>query len=262
MPDAAIGKRVLITGASSGIGCAAARAFARAGADVALVARSRERAWRRRRRRRARAAWPRTSSSPTSAAASAAEAAVAEAVAALGGARRARLERRVDGLRALQRTSRPEDFDRTIDVTFRAAVDTIRAALPHLERSRGTIVATGSVIARVPLPRFGSYAAAKHALRGFLGSLRIELRERREPRLGLHGPPGPGGHPAVAQRRERHGREPRNPPDTYSPEAIAGALVACAIRPRAEITVGREGRAIEVAVRGRAAGRRPRAAAA
>jgi len=35
-----VGKHVLITGASSGIGTAAARAFAQAGADVALLARS------------------------------------------------------------------------------------------------------------------------------------------------------------------------------------------------------------------------------
>ena len=37
------GRRVLITGASSGVGAAAAEAFAREGAAVALLARSRER---------------------------------------------------------------------------------------------------------------------------------------------------------------------------------------------------------------------------
>ena len=36
------GKTALITGASRGIGAAAARAFAEAGANVALVARSRD----------------------------------------------------------------------------------------------------------------------------------------------------------------------------------------------------------------------------
>ena len=41
MPDALNGKVAVITGASSGVGEAAARAFARAGAKVVLAARSR-----------------------------------------------------------------------------------------------------------------------------------------------------------------------------------------------------------------------------
>ena len=134
----------------------------------------------------------------------------------------------------------PKDFDRTIDVTFRAAVDTIRAGLPHLERSRGAIVATGSVNARVPLPAFGAYSSAKHALRGFLGSLRIELRERCVPVSVSMVHPGPVDTPLWHNVSSATGREPRNPPDTYSPEAIARALVECAIRPRAEITIGAE----------------------
>jgi len=57
------------------------------------------------------------------------------------------------------------------------------------------------------------------------------------------------GHPgAVDTPLWRHvssatGKLPRTPPDRYAPEVMAGALVACAIRPRAEITVGGEGRA-------------------
>lgn len=70
-----------------------------------------------------------------------------------------------------------EDFDRTVAVTFGGPVDLIRAALPHLRESHGTIVATGSLNARLPLP-FSAYAASNHALRGFLNTLRIEEREQ------------------------------------------------------------------------------------
>jgi NAD(P)-dependent dehydrogenase (short-subunit alcohol dehydrogenase family) len=73
------------------------------------------------------------------------------------------------------------DFDRTLAVTFMGAVDVIRAALPHLEASAGTIVVTGSIMAKVPLPTFCSYAAAKHALRGFVNALRIELLRTGSP---------------------------------------------------------------------------------
>src|SRR5438270_396140 len=71
----------------------------------------------------------------------------------------------------------PDDFDRTMDVTFGGAVTVVREALPHLRRSRGTIVATGSLMARLPLPTWSSYAASKHALRGFLNSVRVEELE-------------------------------------------------------------------------------------
>ncbi len=66
----------------------------------------------------------------------------------------------------------PEDFDRAVDVTFTGAVNVIRAALPQLRESQGVVVATGSLMSRAPLPTWASYAAAKHALRGFLNRLR------------------------------------------------------------------------------------------
>jgi NAD(P)-dependent dehydrogenase (short-subunit alcohol dehydrogenase family) len=239
------GKRVLITGASSGIGCAAALRFARAGADVALIARSREGLEVVAARARAEGVDAHVvvadlGSRP------AAESAVAEAVHALGG-----LDVLVWNAASMVfgrfTDVDPEDFDRTIDVTFRAAVDTVRAALPHLERSHGAIVATGSVNARVPLPSFCAYAAAKHALRGFLGSVRIEMKERGIPVSVSMVHPGPVDTPLWHNVSSATGREPRNPPDSYSPDAIAKALVECAIRPRAELTIGGEGRLIEVA---------------
>jgi NAD(P)-dependent dehydrogenase (short-subunit alcohol dehydrogenase family) len=140
----------------------------------------------------------------------------------------------------------PDDFDRTIDVTFGAAVDTIRAALPHLEESAGTITVVGSIMAKVPLAAFSSYAAAKHALRGFLGSLRVELMERGSPVTISMVNPGAVDTPLWDHVSSAYGTRPRNPPDLYAPEVFAHALVACAIRPRAEITVGGEARVIEL----------------
>jgi len=238
------GRRVLIMGASSGIGFAAAEAFARAGADVALVARGRaglERAAEAARAYGVRAhvivadLGTRTG----------AEAAVAAAVDALGG-----LDVLAWAAAAMIYGQFPDidpaDFDRTIDVTFGAAVDTIRAALPPLEASAGTIVVTGSIMAKVPLGAFSSYAAAKHALRGFLGSLRVELLERGSPVTISMVNPGAVDTPLWDHVASAYGTRPRNPPDLYAPEVMANALVACAIKPRAEITVGGEARVIEL----------------
>src|ERR687897_2785802 len=237
------GKRVLITGASSGIGFAAAHAFAQAGADVALTARGEEGL--RKAAEAARAQGAHAVVIPADLADRAqAQRVVAEAVEALGG---------LDVLAWCAASMvfgtfadvEPEDYDRTTAVTYTAAVNTVRAALPHLEASGGTIVVTGSIMAKVPLPTFGSYAAAKHALRGFLGSLRIELLEAGSPVTVSMGHPGAVDTPLWGHVTSADGTQPRNPPDLYAPEVMANALVACAIDPRAEITVGLEARAIE-----------------
>ena len=53
-----------------------------------------------------------------------------------------------------------------------------RAALPALEATHGQLVFLGSGAARVPLPQYGAYAAAKAAVRASAIQLRRELRGR------------------------------------------------------------------------------------
>ena len=50
-------------------------------------------------------------------------------------------------------------------------------ALPHLKRAHGRIVAVASVAARTGIPTRTGYAASKHALVGFMESLRIEVED-------------------------------------------------------------------------------------
>lgn len=240
------GRRVLITGASSGIGCAAAEAFAREGAEVALLARSRDGLERVAERVREGGGTAHVVVCDLGDRA-ATEAAVQAAAGAMGG-----LDVLVSNAAALVfgrfEEVAPEDFDRTLAVTFTGAVDVIRAALPHLARDGGgAIVATGSVMARVPMPTFTAYVSAKHALRGFLNALRIELIERRVPVTVSVVHPGPVDTPLWHQISSATGHEPRNPPDRYGADVIARALVACAKRPRREFTVGLEMRVLETA---------------
>ncbi len=238
------GARVLITGASSGVGLAAARAFAQAGADVALLARKREgleTAARMAREHGGRAlALPCDVSDATQVAA-----AVAQVESEWGG-----LDVVVPNAAAPMfgrfTDVSVEDFDRSVNVTFLGAVNTVRATLPLLERSHGTIVATGSLMTKVPLPTFASYAASKHALRGFLNSLRVELRSQRSPvRVAmLH--PGSIDTPFWSHATSASGKLPRHPPEGYTSAVIAGGLVALARDPRPELTIGLEGRLIEL----------------
>lgn len=75
---------------------------------------------------------------------------------------------------ALVRTA-PEVIRRVMEVNFFGALHVTQAALPHLLRSRGAIVAVSSVAGFSPLLARTGYAASKHALHGLYDSLRPEL---------------------------------------------------------------------------------------
>jgi hypothetical protein len=134
----------------------------------------------------------------------------------------------------------PEDFDRAVAVTFTGAVNVIRAALPALRDSRGVVVATSSIMARMPLPAFSSYAASKHALRGFLGTLAIEEREQRSGVRVAMVSPGPVDTPIYARATSATGLRPAVLPDAYNPGEVADVLVQAVLAPRYERIVGAE----------------------
>src|SRR4051795_11456785 len=197
------GRTALVTGASSGIGVATAVALARAGADVALLARGEPGLRRTAARVRAegrRAIVLRADVTDPEALVKAGGRGGGRGIVLRGDVTDqealvkavARVEREWGGLDLLVSNAAAvvfgrfeevdkRDFDRTVEVTFLGAVNAIRAALPALARRRGAIVVVGSIMARAPLATFSSYAASKHALRGFLASLRVELHAAGDP---------------------------------------------------------------------------------
>ena len=72
----------------------------------------------------------------------------------------------------------PGVFDKLVQVNYLGAVYCIHAALPHLLRSRGLIVAISSAQAWTGMPMHTGYAASKAALQGFLDSLEMEMNGR------------------------------------------------------------------------------------
>lgn len=166
---------VLVTGASSGVGAALARAFAAEGADVALVARStgdlEPVADACRQAGRRALVVPADVTVPAECAA-----AVARTVDRFG-----RLDTVVAsaGLGMWGRFDELTDMSvlrRLMDVNYHGVANIFLPALPHVVARRGMLVAISSVQGVVGVPGRSGYAASKHALQGLCDSLRIELR--------------------------------------------------------------------------------------
>src|SRR6201990_835547 len=73
-----------------------------------------------------------------------------------------------------------EEYERATRVTYLGTVWGTKVALDRmLPRDHGTIVQVGSALAYRGIPLQAPYCGAKHALQGFLESLRSELMHDR-----------------------------------------------------------------------------------
>lgn len=230
------GQRVLVTGASSGIGLATAERLGREGAHVALLARG-EQGLERARRRLGELGAEAVAVPADVRDREALAAAVDEVVAELGG-----LDVVVAAAAAASFgpfTETPgEDFDATVATVLGGTANTIRATVPHLERSAGAIVVIGSIAARMPLPGLAAYTAAKHALAGLLWTLRVELEEAGSPLTVSMVNPGAVDTPLWNHLDSVTGLLPPAPPDLYSAETVADTVAATIRRPHEEQVVG------------------------
>jgi NAD(P)-dependent dehydrogenase (short-subunit alcohol dehydrogenase family) len=71
-----------------------------------------------------------------------------------------------------------ESFDRTFAVNVRGTLFTVQKALPLL-RAGGSIILTGSIAGVKGLPGFDVYSASKAAIRSFVRTWTVELKDRR-----------------------------------------------------------------------------------
>ncbi len=226
---------VVVSGASSGIGRATARAAGARGARVVVSARNAE----------------------------ALEAAVAEIEAAGGEglAVVADATSHVDSeslcVRAVERFGRidtfvasvmvtvyaeveelePEELRRVMDVNFMSRALAFRAALPHLKTSRGTFIDVNSGLSYRGIPLQAAYCASKAAGRTFFESARVELEKERcgvDVCLVL---PGGTNTPQFDRGRQKLGLQPQPVPPIYQPEIVAEAILFCCERPQRELPV-------------------------
>ncbi len=228
---------VVVTGASAGVGRASARRFAREGAHIGLLARGAdglEGA-----RRDVEALGGRALVLPADVAnweqVDAAAARVEEAFGPID----IWINNAMASVFSPVAEMEPEEFRRVTEVTYLGTVHGTLAALRRMRpRDRGTIVQVGSALAYRGIPLQSAYCAAKHAVQGFMDSLRSELLHdgSRVTVTSVHLPAL--NTPQFGWVKSRLPRRAQPVPPIYQPEVAADAIFWAAHHRRREIWVG------------------------
>src|SRR3954451_8544492 len=133
------------------------------------------------------------------------------------------------------------EFRRVTDVAYLGSVHGAQAALRRmLPRDRGKIVQVGSALGRRGIPLQATYCAAKHAVQGFVESLRTELiHERSNVDITMVQLPGLNTTQCGWVRlRPPVDHDPQPVAPIYQPEVAARAIAWAAENRRRELWVG------------------------
>jgi NAD(P)-dependent dehydrogenase (short-subunit alcohol dehydrogenase family) len=235
---------VVITGASSGIGRAAALRIARRGGSLALCARGEE---------------------PLAAVAAECEAAGAavlqravdvaeeQAVEDFAAAVEDRFGR-IDVWVNNAATMAYGTFDDIPSKVFRGVVETslmgqvhgARAALRRFRRQgSGVLINMSSIWGRIPSPQVTPYVVSKHGVRALTECLQAELAD--EPEIHVTAlMPQAVDTPIFEHAGDYTGRQVRPIPPVLDAEKVAAGIEACAEDPKLQVSYGLLGRALEL----------------
>jgi NAD(P)-dependent dehydrogenase (short-subunit alcohol dehydrogenase family) len=139
------------------------------------------------------------------------------------------------------------DMRRQFDVIYWGQVYGSRAAVPHLARQGGALINVASALADRAIPLQGNYCAAKHALKAFTDSLRMELEEEGVPVSVTLIKPGSIDTPLFDKARTLLDVEPQPVPPVYAPELVAQAILHCAEHPVRDLVVSGMGKVLSLA---------------
>jgi NAD(P)-dependent dehydrogenase (short-subunit alcohol dehydrogenase family) len=228
---------VVITGASAGVGRATARAFAKRGASIGLLARGIEGL--EQAKREVEELGGRAMICPLDVADAGQIEAAADAVEREFGPIDIWINNAMVSVfsRAIDMTA--EEFKRVTDVTYLGYVWGTLAALRRMRpRNRGAIIQVGSALAYRGIPLQSAYCAAKHAIQGFNDSLRSELlHDNINVRLCMVQLPALNT-PQFGWVKSRLPNKAQPVPPIFQPELAADAIVFAASTNRREIYVG------------------------
>jgi len=235
-------KRVLITGASSGIGRAAAEAFVAEQSVVLAVARSKDRL----------DALAVELGGPTRVATFVADVADGPAMEALAktihethGVPDVVIANAGIGMDARFDSTSDDDLRKVFEVNVFGVVRTIRPFLPGMvARGSGRILIVSSVVGKRGIPNYAAYSGSKFALHGMADALRPELYGTGVT-VGIVCPSSTTTE--FAERKLRSGPPQKDVRvQKHSAESVAAALVRMARSTRRELILSPEGKLMNV----------------
>jgi short-subunit dehydrogenase len=234
---------VVITGASSGIGLATARAAARRGAKLVLAARS-VHSLQALADELKNEAGTEALVVPTDVADKAQVEDLAEAAIQRFGGFDTWINNAGTGLYGRVEDVALADMRRLFDTNFWGVVHGSLVATGHLKSKGGALINVGSTLSDRAVPLQGAYAASKHAVKAFTDALRMELdAERARVSITLI-KPGAIDTPFTLNARNYLRSQPKHVPPVYSPDTVARAIVYCAETPVRDVFVGGGGKGI------------------
>ena len=228
---------VVVTGATSGVGRATAREFGRRGAKVGLIAREPQALKDARAEIESRGA--EALDVPTDVADADQVEAAAEAIESELGPIDIWVNNAMVSVFSPVKEMTPDEYKRVTDVTYIGYVyGTLAAMKRMLPRDRGAIVQVGSALAYRGIPLQSAYCASKHAIQGFVDSLRSELmHDRSNVKVTMVQMPALNT-PQFNVVKSRLPNKPQPVPPIYQPEVAARAIAWAATHDRKEIQVG------------------------
>jgi short-subunit dehydrogenase len=131
-----------------------------------------------------------------------------------------------------------------MDINFWGTVYCTKYALPHLLKSKGSVIGVSSIAGYQGLPGRTGYSASKFAMQGFLGALRTETLHQ-----GLHvmiACPGFTAsnirNTALAADGRQQGESPRDEGKMMSSEQVAGLILEGTRKRRRELVMTAQGK--------------------
>ena len=228
---------VVITGASAGVGRATARAFARRGAKIGLLARGLDKL--EGARRDVEEVGGEAVVLPVDVADAQQVEEAAVKVEATFGPIDVWINNAMTSVFSPVAQMTPDEFRRVTEVTYLGYVyGTLSALRLMLPRDHGVIVQVGSALAYRGIPLQSAYCGAKHAIQGFTESLRCELiHDRSKVRVTMVQLPALNT-PQFGWVRSRLPRKAQPVAPIYQPEVAAEAILWAAHHHRRELWVG------------------------
>lgn len=132
----------------------------------------------------------------------------------------------------------PEVFERILRVDIDGTVHVARTALRRFtEQGEGHLILIGSVVGKMAPPYMSSYVMSKWAVHGLARALQAEVRSTPGIHVSLV-TPGSIDTPVYQRAGNYIGKVGQAPPPVGDVDKVTAAILALADRPRREVSVG------------------------